>query len=414
MARWPTDRPTSRLLVHRSSTMLPTAISSTSGSFAPQTDRTSVEGSCPKRSMTCAPASSALPGLARRRRPGGSHPTTSRPRSRVLGAMLLSRDAIAAADGDLPCGGLLQDLPRVHLRRDHLAVQPRGARRLGDRHRGAAPTRAPRSDRRPVGVRLPAGQHPLDRQRRVLRARSSRSWLSCAGWCRSPARSASSATASPRTSPQVLDRAESLVFDVAQRRVVDSMAPLRDLLGQSLDHLEQLFGRDETVTGLATGYADLDEMLAGLQPSNLVVVGARPSMGKTSFALGVVAHVGVRLHQPVLFFSMEMSHLEITQRLLVRGGAGRRDADAHRTAARHRLAEDRQRDRPDERRAHLHRRQPAADRDGHPRPRPTPEEPRGPRSGRRRLPPADDRAPRRGEPTGRGVRDQPRPQDPRP
>ena len=80
----------------------------------------------------------------------------------------------------------------------------------------------------------------------------------------------------------VLDRAESLVFDVAQRRVVDSMTPIRELLGQSLDHLQQLFDRGEPITGLATGYADLDEQLAGLQPSNLIVVGARPAMGKTS------------------------------------------------------------------------------------------------------------------------------------
>ncbi len=114
----------------------------------------------------------------------------------------------------------------------------------------------------------------------------------------------------------VLDRAESLVFGVAQRRVVDSMTPLRDLLGQSLDHLEQLFSRDESVTGLATGYTDLDEQLAGLQPSNLIVVGARPAMGKTSFALGIVAHAGVRVGKPVLLFSLEMSHLELTQRLL--------------------------------------------------------------------------------------------------
>ncbi len=114
----------------------------------------------------------------------------------------------------------------------------------------------------------------------------------------------------------VLDRAESLVFGVAQRRVVDSMTPLRDLLGQSLDHLEQLFSRDQSVTGLATGYTDLDEQLAGLQPSNLIVVGARPAMGKTSFALGMVAHAGVRMGQPVLLFSLEMSHLELTQRLL--------------------------------------------------------------------------------------------------
>ena len=115
---------------------------------------------------------------------------------------------------------------------------------------------------------------------------------------------------------QVLDRAESMVFDVAQRRVTDSLTSLSDLLGESLDHLERLMGREEGVTGLATGYIDLDEQLSGLQPSNLIVVGARPAMGKTAFALGLVAHAGVRLNQPVLLFSLEMSHLELTQRML--------------------------------------------------------------------------------------------------
>jgi replicative DNA helicase len=115
---------------------------------------------------------------------------------------------------------------------------------------------------------------------------------------------------------EVLDRAETLIFDVGERRAVDSMTPLQELLGQSLDHLERLYERQETVTGLETGYVDLDEQLSGLQPSNLIVVGARPSMGKTSFALGLVAHAGVRLGQPVLLFSLEMSHLELTQRLL--------------------------------------------------------------------------------------------------
>jgi replicative DNA helicase len=120
----------------------------------------------------------------------------------------------------------------------------------------------------------------------------------------------------PEDVSHVLDRAESLVFDVAQRRVVDSMTPLRDLLGQSLDHLEVLFSRGEAITGLATGYTDLDEQLAGLQPSNLIVVGGRPAMGKTSFALGMVANAGIKLSKPVLLFSLEMSHMELTQRLL--------------------------------------------------------------------------------------------------
>jgi replicative DNA helicase len=115
---------------------------------------------------------------------------------------------------------------------------------------------------------------------------------------------------------QAIDRAESLVFDVAQRRVTDSLAPLRELLEQKLDHLEMLYERGESITGVPTGYTDLDERLAGLQPSNLVIVGARPSMGKTSFALGLAAHAALEAHTPVLFFSLEMSHLELTQRLL--------------------------------------------------------------------------------------------------
>ncbi len=120
----------------------------------------------------------------------------------------------------------------------------------------------------------------------------------------------------PENVSEVIDRAETMVFEVAQRRVVDSMSSLRDLLAQSLDHLENLYERGDTITGVPTGYTDLDERLAGLQKANLVVIGARPSMGKTAMALGVVAHAAVHARVPVLLFSLEMSHLELTQRLL--------------------------------------------------------------------------------------------------
>ena len=79
---------------------------------------------------------------------------------------------------------------------------------------------------------------------------------------------------------KTLDEAESMVFSVADRRVTDTTKMFNDLLNPFLDRLEQLYEREETVTGLATGYMDLDELLAGLQPSSLAVVGARPSMGK--------------------------------------------------------------------------------------------------------------------------------------
>jgi replicative DNA helicase len=112
-----------------------------------------------------------------------------------------------------------------------------------------------------------------------------------------------------------LDHAESMVFDVAQRRASDTTRSLKDLLTESLDHLEYLVGRGEEITGVPTGYTDLDSHLYGLQASNLIVVGARPSMGKTAFALGLAANAA-KAGVPVLFFSLEMSHLELAQRVL--------------------------------------------------------------------------------------------------
>src|SRR5918998_1966852 len=84
----------------------------------------------------------------------------------------------------------------------------------------------------------------------------------------------------PEDVTKALDRAESMVYEVNQRRVTDSTSKIEDLLGLNLDRLEQLYGRGDAITGVPTGYVDLDELLSGLQPSNLVIVGARPAMGK--------------------------------------------------------------------------------------------------------------------------------------
>jgi replicative DNA helicase len=113
-----------------------------------------------------------------------------------------------------------------------------------------------------------------------------------------------------------VDEAEALVFEVAEKHVTDSTSALRDLLADQLDYLEGLYERNETITGLATGFIDLDQQLAGLQPSNLVIVGGRPGSGKTSLALNIAAHAGMKVGVPVLVFSLEMSHRELTQRLL--------------------------------------------------------------------------------------------------
>ncbi len=120
----------------------------------------------------------------------------------------------------------------------------------------------------------------------------------------------------PENVDGAIDQAEQMIFDVAERRTADSMESLGNLLGPSLDRIEELAHRGDSITGMATGFYDLDKILAGLQSTSLTIVGARPGMGKTSFALGVLAHVGITLQQPALLFSLEMAHLELTERLL--------------------------------------------------------------------------------------------------
>jgi replicative DNA helicase len=113
-----------------------------------------------------------------------------------------------------------------------------------------------------------------------------------------------------------VDRAESMVFEVAEHRVSDSLTSLYPALEATMDQLEQLYDRDSHLIGTPTGYRDLDEILLGLQPSNLIIVAARPGQGKTSWALGAALHCALDARKPVLFFSMEMSHLDLTKRLL--------------------------------------------------------------------------------------------------
>ncbi len=115
---------------------------------------------------------------------------------------------------------------------------------------------------------------------------------------------------------KAIDLAESMVFQVAQRRVTDSTRLMGDLLHDTLDHIERLYERGDALTGVPTGYLDLDALTSGLQPSALIVIGARPSAGKTAFALGIASHVALQAERPVLFFSLEMSHLELTQRII--------------------------------------------------------------------------------------------------
>jgi replicative DNA helicase len=123
---------------------------------------------------------------------------------------------------------------------------------------------------------------------------------------------------------EIVDRAESLVFEIGQHRHADSMLAAHDLLEPMLSRLEALYSDKRAITGVASGYHDYDHLLSGLQPNALIVVGARPAMGKTAFALGAAVHAAVRERRPVIYFSLEMGHIELMQRVF--SSEGRIDA----------------------------------------------------------------------------------------
>ncbi len=121
-----------------------------------------------------------------------------------------------------------------------------------------------------------------------------------------------------RTPREVLDHAEKLVFDISERdgRSRQGFTPIQDLLTRSIDRIEELFESGESITGVATGFHDLDEMTSGMQRGDLVIVAGRPSMGKTSFAMNIAEYVAVEKQEPVAIFSMEMPGEQLAMRML--------------------------------------------------------------------------------------------------
>src|SRR5688500_6492948 len=114
----------------------------------------------------------------------------------------------------------------------------------------------------------------------------------------------------------ILDQAEHAIFAIADDNVRDGFVSVRDLAQSSLDTTEKLHSRKELITGVPTGFADLDELTSGLQPSDLIIVAARPSMGKTSLVLNVAQHVGTKTDMTVGLFSLEMSKEQLFLRML--------------------------------------------------------------------------------------------------
>jgi len=114
----------------------------------------------------------------------------------------------------------------------------------------------------------------------------------------------------------LIDDAERRINEIKDSRAYDTVSRLLPLLIDEMNTLETRGENRGVVTGLETGYSSLDRILHGLQSTSLTIVGARPSVGKTAFALGILTHVGVKLRRPALFFSLEMSKNELAERIL--------------------------------------------------------------------------------------------------
>lgn len=119
----------------------------------------------------------------------------------------------------------------------------------------------------------------------------------------------------PEDVDAAIDRAETLIFNVAHKRVSEKFVPMKELMEDSFELVEKLYEKKEHVTGIPSGFPDLDDMTAGFHPGDLIIIAARPTMGKTALALNVARNVGVR-KVPVAVFSLEMSRVQLAQRMM--------------------------------------------------------------------------------------------------
>ncbi|MBF0345399.1 MAG: replicative DNA helicase [Nitrospirae bacterium] len=147
----------------------------------------------------------------------------------------------------------------------------------------------------------------------------------------------------------MVDYAEKAIFEIADKRVRQSFYPLDVVVKESIELIEHLYAKKETITGIPSGFKDLDELTSGFQDGDLIIIGGRPSMGKTAFCLNIAQYVGVHTKKPIAMFSLEMSKRSLALRMLcseamidsnrVRKGVLRKDEWPKLTYAAGRLAE---------------------------------------------------------------------------
>ena len=241
----------------------------------------------------------------------------------VLGAMLFDRDAvIAVAEFLTPedfyderlreiykaCLDLYED--RVPI--DALTVADRLKRRKSLKDVGGAAVLAE------LANKVPTAAH-VEHYGRIVKDTATKRTLMAAA-----SRLVEISMDEGLSAGEVLDKAESEVFSLGQRSSAKAFTSVKDTLADSFDRLDELHKSGAGIRGVPTGFADLDDALAGMQKSNLLILAARPGVGKTSLALNIAQNVSVKDKRPVGFFSLEMSREELVDRLLV----GQADIDA--------------------------------------------------------------------------------------
>jgi replicative DNA helicase len=241
----------------------------------------------------------------------------------VLGAMLLDKDAvIAVAEFLLPedfyderlkaiyeaCLDLYENRTPI----DVLTVTDRLKKRKALKNIGSSSFLAD------LANKVPTAAHVEHYGRIVKDTATKRALMSAAG------RLVESSMDEGVTASELMDSAESQIFSLSQKNSSKSFTAVRTALAESFDRLDELHKQGEGMRGVPTGFPDLDDALAGMQKSNLLILAARPGVGKTSLATNIAQYVAVNLKRPVGFFSLEMSKEELVDRLLV----GQADIDA--------------------------------------------------------------------------------------
>src|SRR5919204_481249 len=287
-----------------------------------QSAATGREGACRKGHRPALPRSarawlrrSRMAQLAQASQTAPVPPQNLEAEESVLGAMMLSPGAIGAVSEALDAGDFYRE-SHAKIYRAALALYARGepvdAITLVDEldERGELEDVGGKVRIHELAALVPATANAGHYAQIVREAATPRGLLAAGqqiaqlGWER------------PGDTQMLVDRAEQVVFDLSQSRVSTEFSHIEELLKESFERITALYEAGAEVTGTPSGFRDLDRLTSGFQPGNLIIVAARPSMGKSGLGLCIAANLAVRENRPVGIFTLEMSKSEVTQRLM--------------------------------------------------------------------------------------------------